>query len=216
VQPPCLLFDLDGTLVDSVAGICASAAAACRALGYPCPDETLFRPLIGLPLPRMLRAGLPDDVDDGQLERCCEEYRALFDRIALPATTAFPGVPAALERWRTQGRRLGLATSKRTDVARRVLARAGLAGHFDVVVGGDQVPRGKPHPDTLVHALALFGAAPGQAAMVGDTAHDVLMAVAADVAPYAVGHGVHARAELEAAGALAVVDRFEELAVYLG
>lgn len=213
---PVLLFDLDGTLVDSVSGICASAAAACVALGYPAPDEALFRPMIGLPLARMLRAGLPEEVDDALVERCSEEYRAIFDRIALPTTAPFPGVEAALGRWRGQGRRLGLATSKRTDVALRVLDRAGLAGYFEVVVGGDQVARGKPHPDTVLHALARLGAEAHQAAMVGDTAHDVLMALAAEVAPYGVGHGVHARAELEAAGALAVVDRFEELADYLG
>jgi phosphoglycolate phosphatase len=215
-HPPVLLFDLDGTLVDSVAGICASAAAACRALGYACPDEALFQPLIGLPLPRMLRAGLPVDVDDGLVERCCEAYRGVFDRIARPTTAPFPGVVVSLDRWRAQGRRLGLATSKRSDVAERVLEWSGLSGRFEVVVGGDQVPRGKPHPDTVERALALLGAEPGQAAMVGDTTHDVLMALAADVAPYGVGHGVHARAELEAAGALAVVDRFEELADYLG
>jgi phosphoglycolate phosphatase len=216
VHPPFLLFDLDGTLVDSVAGICASAAAACLALGYPVPDQALFRPMIGLPLPRMLRVGLPPEVDDDLLERCCAEYRSVFDRIALPTTAPFPGVEATLSRWRAQGRRLGLATSKRTDVARKVLDRAGLAGYFEVVVGGDQVARGKPYPDTVLHGLSLLGADAGQAAMVGDTAHDVLMALAADVAAYGVGHGVHARAELEAAGALAVVDRFEELADYLG
>src|SRR5262245_39063116 len=172
--------------------------------------------MVGLPLASMLRAGLPPEVDDALLERCCAEYRSVFDRIGLPTTAPFPGVEAALGRWRTQGRRLALATTKLTRVALRVLDRTGLGGYFEVVVGSDQVARGKPHPDTVRLALSRLGAEAHRAAMVGDTVHDVLMALAADVAPYAVGHGAHARAELEAAGALAVVDRFEELADYLG
>jgi phosphoglycolate phosphatase len=211
-----LLFDLDGTLVDSAPGICASAHAACVALGYPEPAVDAFRPSIGLPLPLMLRAGLPVEIDDARLEECCDEYRRQFDVIALPSTVAFPGVPETLARWRAQGRRLAVATSKRTDIALKVLARAGLADAFELIVGGDQVARGKPAPDRALRALALLGVRAEDAAMVGDTVHDIRMACSAGVAAYGVSHGVHERAELHAAGALAVVDRFEELADYLG
>jgi phosphoglycolate phosphatase len=211
-----LLFDLDGTLVDSVPGICSAAHAACAALGYPEPTLDVFRGHIGLPLALMLRAGLPADVDDARVEECCDEYRRQFDLIALPATTVFSGVVQTLTLWRGQGRRLAVATSKRSDIAAKVLARAGLAELFELVVGGEMVARGKPAPDMALRALELLGVRPANAALVGDTVHDVQMALGADVAPYAVSHGVHARAELEAAGALAVVDRFEELTKHLG
>jgi phosphoglycolate phosphatase len=211
-----LLFDLDGTLVDSAPGICASAHAACLALGYAVPAADVFRSRIGLPLALMLRAGLPEDLDDARVEACCDEYRRQFDAIALPGTVAFLGVAETLARWRGQGRRLVVATSKRSDIAARVLARAGLADLFELVVGGEMVARGKPAPDMALRALELLGAHASDAAMVGDTVHDLQMALSAAVAPYAVSHGVHERAELEAAGALAVVDRFEELTAYLG
>jgi phosphoglycolate phosphatase len=211
-----LLFDLDGTLVDSAPGICASAHAACVALGYPVPAAEVFRSRIGLPLALMLRAGLPSDLDDARVEACCDEYRRQFDVIALPGTVAFPGVPETLERWRGQGRRLAVATSKRSDIAAKVLARSGLAELFELVVGGEMVARGKPAPDMALRALELLGVRAADAAMVGDTVHDVQMARSADVVAYAVSHGVHERADLEAAGALAVVERFEELTEYLG
>jgi phosphoglycolate phosphatase len=211
-----LLFDLDGTLVDSAPGICASALAACLALGYAVPTADVFRPRIGLPLALMLRAGLPEELDDARVEECCDEYRRQFDVIALPGTVAFPGVVETLTRWGAQRRRLAVATSKRSDIAARVLARAGLAELFELVVGGEMVARGKPAPDMALLALELLGARAPDAAMVGDTVHDVQMARGADVAAYAVSHGVHERAELQAAGALAVVDRFEELTAHLG
>lgn len=211
-----LLFDLDGTLVDSVSGICATAQAACLALGFGEPSAALFRPRIGLPLALMMRAGLPDGIDDRLVDACCDEYRRQFDAIGLPGTLAFPGVIETLARWRAQGRRLAVATSKHSAVATKVLAEAGLAGHFDLVVGGDMVARGKPAPDTALHALAQLGAQAERAAMVGDSVHDMQMAVAAGVAAYAVSHGVNERVELTAAGAHAVVDRFEELEAYLG
>lgn len=214
--PSVLLFDLDGTLVDSAPGICASARAACLGLGYAEPGDELIRPLIGLSLDQVARAAAAVELDAAALALWIARYREEFDRIALPATTTFPGVADELARWRAAGRRLAVVTSKRTDVARAVLQRAGLTELLEVVVGGEQAPRGKPAPDLALHALARLGVGPREAAMVGDTTHDVAMARAADVPVYAVSYGVHGRTALEAAGAVAVVDRFPDLAQHVG
>lgn len=215
-RPPVLIFDLDGTLVDSAPGICASARDACETLGVAAPDDAVIRQMIGLPLLEIARLLIGPNADLAVLENWAVEYRAAFDRIALPATRAFPGVPETLTRWRDAGRTLIIATSKRTDIAVAVLERARLLDLMDGVVGGDQVERGKPYPDTAIQALALAAATPENAAVIGDTAHDIAMSVAAGITAYAVSYGAHDRAMLERAGPRAIVDRFVDLAEYLG
>jgi phosphoglycolate phosphatase len=211
-----LVFDLDGTLVDSAPGICASVRIACREFGLVEPEDALVKPMIGLPLAHIGRTLLGAELDDAAFERWCDCYRTAFDEIALPNTTTFPDVAAELARWRAAGRRLAIATSKRTDIAVKVLRRVELLDLFEVVVGGDQVAQGKPNPDMALRVLEQLGVPAATAALVGDTAHDELMAHGADVDVYGVTYGAHDRAALEAAGPKAVVDRFAELAVYLG
>ena|SRR5579884_2188791 len=215
-HPTALIFDLDGTLVDSAPGICASVRLASERLGYPAPLDEAVRPMIGLPLVQIGRMVAGPDVPDAAIDAWCAAYRAVFDEIALPQTRAFPNVPEELVRWRAEGRRLAVATSKHTHVARRVLEQAGLLELFHVVVGGDQVARGKPDPEMAVRALTLLEVEAADAALVGDAAHDVLMARGAGVAAYAVSYGVHDRPTLASAGPAAIVDSFAELRAYLG
>ena len=214
--PTALLFDLDGTLVDSAPGICASARAACIGLGYAEPTDDVVRPTIGLSIDHVARAATAVDLDDVALAAWINRYRLEFNRVALPATTTFPGVSEELARWRAAGRRLAVVTSKRTDIGLAVLAQVGLTELFDVIVGGDQAPRGKPAPDLALYALAKLEVRAAEAAMIGDTAHDVGMARAADLPAYAVTYGAHDRATLVAAGPTAIVDTFRELAQHLG
>jgi phosphoglycolate phosphatase len=216
VRYPALVFDLDGTLVDSAPGICNSVRAACRELGLPEPEDALVRPMIGLPLVHIGRTLVGAEPDEAVVARWCDCYRTYFSAVELPRTIAFPDVLDQLTRWRADGRRLAIATSKSTEVARKVLAQAALLDLFELVVGGDQVVRGKPAPDMALHALAQLGVKAADAALIGDAAHDVLMARAAGVAAYGVSYGVHTREELESAGAVAVVDRFADLTAYLG
>src|SRR6478672_8461 len=103
-----LVFDLDGTLVDSAPGICDSVRAACRAHGLAEPEDPLVRPMIGLPLVHIARTLIGDGCDDPAVERWCASYRAAFDRDALPNTRTFPDVPEQLARWRVDGRRLAI------------------------------------------------------------------------------------------------------------
>ncbi len=214
--PPLLIFDLDGTLVDSAAGICASCQAACAILGFDQPSDAVIRPMIGLSLHFLFQTVLPPATTTATIERAIDEYRTAFDRIALPATKTFPSVDDELARWKAGGRQLAIATSKRTDVAIKVLCQAKLLELFDLVVGAEQVARGKPNPDMALFVLTQLGVAKGEAAMIGDTAHDITMANAAGIATYAVSYGVHDRETLLRANPKAIVDHFADLATYLG
>jgi phosphoglycolate phosphatase len=214
--PALVIFDLDGTLVDSVAGICASFnhALAVTAGLPPLPAEQITR-MIGLPLTQMFAETLPMSAA-ALIPDCAASYRAHYDETAIPTTQLFPGVRSTLERLHAAGRTLTVATTKWTFVAEAVVTAVQLRPLFAHVLGGDCVPEHKPHPALVLKTLALTGFAADEAVVVGDSTYDILMAGAAGVRSVGVTHGVHARDELRAAGADALIDTMPALLPLLG
>jgi pyrophosphatase PpaX len=193
---PVVLFDLDGTLVDSGAMILASFRHATRTvLAREFPDEVLLAHVGGATLDEQMRELDPARVDD-LVASYREHNEPLHDELQPCA-----GVVAVLERLHAEGRRLGIVTAKRqatVGLAFRVLPLAHL---FDAVVASDDVTRNKPYPDGILRALELLEASPEEAAYVGDSPWDVEAAKRAGVHAVAVGWGgIHARETLEAAG----------------
>jgi len=204
---PVVLFDLDGTLIDSGAMILASFRHATRTvLAREIPDEALLAHVGGATLDEQMRALDPTRVDD-LVASYREHNRPLHDELQPCA-----GVVEVLEQLHAEGRRLGVVTAKRqvtVGLAFRVLPLAHL---FDAVVASDDVERNKPHPDGILRALELLEAEPDEAAYVGDSPFDVEAAKRAGVYAVAVGWGgIHSRETLEAAGPDAFVETAEEL-----
>ena len=182
---PVVLFDLDGTLIDSGPIILASMRhASVTVLGAE-PDEEVVRSAIGGPgLVAQMRELAPDRVDE-----LVAAYRAhnepLHDELE-----AFDGVLELLPRLREQGRRLGIVTAKRRVTVALAFSRFPVLEELtDVLVGAEDTERHKPDPDPLLHALDLLGARPQDAAYVGDSPFDVRAARAAGVFAVAVGWG---------------------------
>jgi pyrophosphatase PpaX len=204
---PVVLFDLDGTLIDSGSMILASFRHATRTvLAREIPDEVLLANVGGSTLHEQMHALDPVRADD--LVECYREHNMPLHDELQPCR----GVVEVLERLRREGRRLGIVTAKRQagiGLAFRVLPLAHL---FDAAVASDDVPRGKPYPDGILHALELLDARPGEAAYVGDSPFDVESAKRAGVHSVAVTWGgIHSRKTLEKAGADTLVDSPEEL-----
>ena len=204
---PVVLFDLDGTLIDSGAMILASFRHATRAvLAREIPDEALLAHVGGATLDEQMRALDPTRVED-LVASYREHNEPLHDGLQPCA-----GVVEVLERLHEEGRRLGVVTAKwqvTVGLAFRVLPLAHL---FDAVVASDEVPRGKPHPDGILRALELLDARPEEAAYVGDSPYDVEAAKRAGVHAVAVGWGgIHTRERLEAAHPDVFVETAEEL-----
>ncbi len=197
--------------MDSLGGIRATCRSACARHGFPEPADETVTPLIGLPLSQMIRRSLPEGTSETAIAEVIVTYRAIFDEIALPRTTAFADVAENLRAWRRAGIGIGVATSKNVAVARRVIDHCRLTEAIDLLVGGDEVARGKPAPDIADLALTRAGARADDAILVGDSVHDIAMAVAAGVHSIGIAHGASTREALSAAGAIAVVDRFAEL-----
>ncbi|HEX2987986.1 MAG TPA: HAD-IA family hydrolase [Chloroflexota bacterium] len=210
-----LVFDLDGTLVDTPAGIARTIARVLANRGYPVPSSEEVYQMIGLPLVDSFLRFLPADARSIAPE-CVVEYRDLYERIEIPATTLFPGVGETLARFQAAGVRMAVATAKLTRVAESTLAHSGARGYFDAVLGGDCVSEPKPHPQLALSALARLECSPESALVVGDTSYDIQMGKAAGTATCGVTYGVQPRTQLAGASPDYLIDRFAELAAILG
>jgi pyrophosphatase PpaX len=204
---PVVLFDLDGTVIDSGAIILASMRHAAReVLGVEVPDEQLMAAVGGPGLEAQMQALSPERADE-----LVTVYRAhnepLHDELVCCA-----GMDEVLVQLKDEGRRLGIVTAKRRQTVELAFARIPIEHLFETVVGGDETKKHKPDPEPLLLALERLGAAPDDAVYVGDAPFDVKAAKAAGL--YSVGvswGGIHGRERLEAEEPDALVDTTEEL-----
>jgi phosphoglycolate phosphatase len=198
-----VLFDLDGTLVDSLQGIGATVDAVLAALGRPPCDKAALRRLVGAPLEAIFGALLPDATAQDCIAHA-DAYRARYWTSGVPHTPLFPGVADVLAACRAAGLPLAVVTTKRVDVATHLLEARGIAPLFSAVIGGDSTPHHKPHPAPALAALGALGIEPARAsevAVVGDTTFDIEMARAAGCRAIGVAWGYGGAETLEAAGA---------------
>lgn len=203
---PVVLFDLDGTLANTIPLILASYAhATSDVLGWVPPEETM-RGWIGRTLWDTFAELAPDRVD--QLVEAYSEWNlAHHDRLVTP----YPGIGDLVVHLDAAGVRTGVVTSKREPAALATLASVGLAGRVPLLVSALDTRRHKPHPEPLLRALRLLGAHPGEAVYVGDAVVDLRAAAAAGTAGVGVTWGAGLPGELEGHGAAAVCRSTDEL-----
>jgi pyrophosphatase PpaX len=208
---PVVLFDLDGTVIDSGAIILASMRhAAKEVLGEEPSDELLMAAVGGPGLEAQMHALAPDRVDE-----LVRVYRAhnepLHDELE-----ACLGMEDVLVRLRAEGRRLGVVTATRRATVELAFARIPLGHMFETLVGGDETERHKPDPQPLLVAAERMGVAPEACAYVGDSPFDVRAARAAGMGALAVTWGrIHDREKLEREEPDAIVETAEELLEHL-
>ena len=203
-----LVFDWDGTLMDSTAVIVASLQAACRELGLPVPSDERAHYIIGLGLNDAMVHVLPD-IDPVAYPRVVERYGHHF-RLRDPETPLFPGAEEALRALNAAGHLLAVATGKSRRGLDRALAETGLKTVFHATRCGEE-SASKPQPGMLMDLIAILGTAPAKTLMIGDTTHDLRMAHNAGVASVAAAYGAHPREQLMALQPLACVDHPQDL-----
>jgi phosphoglycolate phosphatase len=191
-RPRAIVFDLDGTLVDSLPDIVGAFLDAFVELGLAPPAAGDVRDHVGLPLEHMYASFAPAEA----VAPLAAAYRRLYPLRFTRSSRPFPGVVEALRTLRERGYRLAVATTKRSDMAHRLVAAMGLTDALDHVQGTDGFPH-KPAPDVIERALAALGA--DGVWMVGDTVHDVEAGRAAGLATYAVTWGTHDAVRLRGA-----------------
>lgn len=207
-----IVFDWDGTLLDSAGGIVECIREAARELRLPVPAHETARHVIGLGLHDSLRTAVPSLPQD-QYREFAEAYRRHF-LARQGAMTLFPGVRELLGDLAAAGHRLAVATGKSRRGLEHAFESTGLRPYFAASRCADET-NPKPHPAMLFELLAELAAAPREALMVGDTSHDLAMAGSAGVDAVAVTYGAHPGDALRALAPRACVESVEELRAWL-
>ncbi len=215
LRPEAVVFDLDGTLLDTAPDLCGTLNELLTEHGRPTMPLARLRPMIGDGAAKMVERGfaasgeVPADFA-GLVRRFIELYAA---RIAAE-TQPFPGVIDCLDRLRAAGTQLAVCTNKTTRLTEELLAALDLTSYFGVVVGGDG-PARKPDPRHILSVAERLGVAPERSLMIGDSINDVAAAKAAGIKVVAVTFGYTTTPAIEL-GADAVIDSFDELLRLLG
>jgi phosphoglycolate phosphatase len=205
-----VVYDLDGTLVDSRGDLADSVNAMLEALGLPRhPDEIVWS-FIGEGAERLVRRSL-GPAHEHRLPEAMESWRTEYGRRLLIKTRPYPGI---LDLLLSPPDARGVLTNKPGGFARQILQGLAMLGSFQAVIGGDEAPK-KPEPDGLLGLCRTLGAAPAETLLVGDSTVDIATARAARVRVCAVTWGLGDRAALSAASPDHLVDTPAELAALL-
>jgi phosphoglycolate phosphatase len=184
-------FDLDGTLLDTIADLAEACRLMLDELGEPTrtPDEV--HSFVGKGMAVLVERCLTRDraPTTERLAQAIESFKRHYTAVNGSNTRIYPGVLAGLEAWRNGGFRMGVVTNKPAVFTEALLERMGIADFFDVVVSGDTTDHKKPHPEPILHACRWLGVEPARNLHIGDSLNDVLAARAAGCAAFCVPYG---------------------------
>ena len=210
-----VLFDLDGTLVDSAPDIAFAADSALAACGLPPRGAATVLGYIGNGAARLIHRCLTGQLDGvaepGLFEQAYRAFQSHYQANLTTRTVLYAGVLQTLTALRDDGYALACVTNKPARFTEPLLQAVGLAPFFCITVSGDSLPVKKPDPAPLLHALAACGVPVGNAAMVGDSMADLRAARAAGLPVFCVSYGYSPNANLREHAPDALVDDFRDL-----
>lgn len=209
-----VIFDWDGTLVDSVEHIADSLHQAATELGYPALEREAYRDIIGLGMVEALEKLYPG-ISREQMNTIREGYGRYFFSKGTTPQNVFDGMAEVVADIRAGGRGCSVATGKSRKGLEGALVSSGLGPHFEITRCADET-RSKPHPAMLQEILAFYGIKPAEAVMIGDTRYDLEMAQRIGMPSIGVEWGVHKRDVLGHYAPHAIVDSVPDLREVLG
>ena len=208
-----LVFDWDGTLMDSAHRIVTCMQRAARDAGHPVPGDAAVREIIGLGM-REAVARLWPEAGAREIDDIIDAYRTHWLGDEIPASSLFPGAETVVRWAREAGYLLAVATGKSRRGLDKVLKETRLKDCFDMTRCADEA-HSKPHPQMLQDILTDLDMLPERALVIGDSEYDMLMAANARVDALGIVHGVHETDRLLASGALGVLDELGALPAWL-
>ena len=205
-----VLIDLDGTLLDTIDDLAAAANAMLVELGLAPRPIAELRSFVGKGaeslVQRALTGQLDGRVEPQRLAEAAAVFRRHYARENGISARCYPGVREGLAEMKSKGLGIACVTNKPVAFTMPLLERTELLSSFDIVIGGDSLPRKKPDPDQLLHACAGFGVAPGEALMIGDSVNDALAARAAGMPVFVLPYGYNEGRDVATLDADAVIE----------
>lgn len=210
--PQALIFDLDGTLIDSLADIAESINRMLDARGYPRCEQEVFKQMVGDGMEKLVERALPEDVrSEGLIKVCVEEYRAHYDALWNTQTHPYPGIVEMLAEMKSRGVKLGVISNKAHRFTVPMTEHFFGRTVFDHILGQRaEVPR-KPAPDGAHEMAALLGLNTNDMAYVGDSGIDMQFAKNSGMRAVGVRWGFRSESELRACGADVLISSASEL-----
>ncbi len=211
--PKALLFDLDGTLIDSVPDIAAAVNELLGSYGIDSVPVEDVRKMVGEGVRKLVErafAARGVELDTEGLDERHERMMGIYGKHLTARTELMPGARELLERCHLAGMKLALVTNKPEGFSRTILDHFGFSDWFGAVVGGDTGPERKPAPDMILHAADLLGVPAGDCVMVGDSPADIDSAKNARIPSIAV-RGGYSRVPVEELGADVLIDTLVDL-----
>lgn len=214
-KPRLILFDLDGTLVDSVPDLAHCIDGMMTQIGRPAWGESRVREWVGNGVERLVKRALigqlDGEPDTADYTQALPLFMDLYSRHNGQRSQLYPGVKSALEQLKSAGYTLACVTNKADQFTRPLLQALGVYDYFSLITSGDTLPRKKPDPLPLLHSAEHFGLSPAESLMVGDSSNDVKAARAAGFyivcVPYGYNHGL----DIRDSAPDAVIDSLEQL-----
>ncbi|MBX2806144.1 MAG: phosphoglycolate phosphatase [Hyphomicrobiales bacterium] len=208
-----VVFDLDGTMVDTAPDLIIATNRALSAFNMDTVSEPIVKRFVGHGSKAMLRAAvkhLGHDANESELDRMAERFVAYYSEHLADESRPFPGFVKALTELREGGALLGVCTNKRENLSLKLLQTLDLHDYFSAVLGADTIAVRKPDPEHLLETIARIGGDSARAVMVGDSETDAKTAKAAGIPFIAVSFG-YRNCAIEELKADVVIDHYDEL-----
>jgi phosphoglycolate phosphatase len=209
-----ILFDLDGTIIDTAPDLIHAANHTLALKGLPSVGAEIVRPAVSHGARGMIRAAMESlghEVADDELTRMTAQFTAYYSENILVDSRPFPGLAGAMEALRSEGAVLAVCTNKREVLARKLLALLEIDSAFQAIAGGDTFTKSKPDPVHVLETIRLAGGDPARAVMIGDSSADSLAAQGAGVPFIGVTFG-YGESPIQVLKPDAVIDSFADLA----
>jgi phosphoglycolate phosphatase len=200
-------FDLDGTLLDTIADLAEACRLMLDEIGAPPRSPAEVHSFVGKGMAVLVERCLTHDRAPSaeQLHAAIESFKRHYAVVNGQFAQVYPGVIEGLEAWKASGLKMGVVTNKPGMFTEALLERMGMSGYFDVIVSGDTTAHKKPHPEPILHACRLFGVRPDRNLHVGDSENDILAARAAGSPTFCVPYGYNEGKPVDSADCDALV-----------